>query len=390
MEKIQLGIDVLRSNNFAELEGKKVGLITNPTGVDQNLKLTVDILHEAENVNLVALYGPEHGVRGNFSAGDHVDSNIDKATQLPVHSLYGKTRKPTPEMLKGIDVLVFDIQDIGSRSYTYISTMGLAMEAAAENDIEFVVLDRPNPIGGERVEGCLVEEGYYSFVSQFKIPYLHGLTTGEMAKLLNGEGMLKDGAKCKLTVIPMKGWQRDMTFEQTGLEWVPTSPHIPHKQSPYFYAVTGIIGELDANLIGVGYTLPFQTLVAEWLDADVIAKRMNELNLPGVVFRPIYFKPYYKDKAGKELQGVQIHVTDFSKINLTEIQFRFMEINHELHPDKDLFELAPNRHRMFDLVTGTAKIREKFTKNFKFDDIKDYWRKDADEFKKLSQKYYLY
>jgi len=188
----------------------------------------------------------------------------------------------------------------------------------------------------------------------------------------------------------MEGWTRNMTFEQTGLEWVPTSPHIPNKQSPYFYALTGIIGELDPNLIGVGYTLPFQTLVAEWINADTLAQEMNNLNLAGVKFRPIYFKPYYMPKANQELQGVQIHVTDFSKINLTEIQFRFMEVNHKLYPKHDLLALAADRYQMFDKVCGTNKIREAFMSNYKFEDIKALWSKDVEAFKQKSAKYYLY
>ncbi len=189
--KVKTGIEVLRDRNFDILKGKRVGLVTNPTGVDSKLKSTIDILFESKEVNLTALYGPEHGVRGNYSAGEHVDYYIDDATKLPVYSLYGKTRKPNSEMLKNIDVLVFDIQDIGSRSYTYISTMGLVMEAASENSKEIIILDRPNPLGGNRIEGNIVEDGYYSFVSQFAIPYVHGLTVGELATLLNEEGLLR-------------------------------------------------------------------------------------------------------------------------------------------------------------------------------------------------------
>ena len=278
-QKIMTGLEVLKASNFKVLEGKRVGLITNPTGFDNNIKSTIDILHEAPNVNLVALYGPEHGVRGDVHAGDHVETTNDPKTGLPVYSLYGSTRKATPEMLKGIDVLVYDIQDIGSRSFTYISTMGLAMEAAAENNIEFVVLDRPNPLGGERIEGNLVEEGFYSFVSQFRIPYIYGLTCGELAKLLNGEKMLK--AQCKLTVVPMKGWKRCMTFDQTGLQWVPSSPHIPQAASSMYYPVSGILGELGYLSIGVGYTIPFQMFAADWIDAEALAERLNSYNFPG-------------------------------------------------------------------------------------------------------------
>ena len=389
--KVKLGIEVLRENNFDLLKGKNVGLVTNPTGVDSKLKSTVDILHEAEEVNLVALYGPEHGVRGDYSAGEYVEFYVDEFTDLPVYSLYGKTRKPNEDMLKDVDVLVYDIQDIGSRSYTYISTMGLVMEAAAENNIEVIILDRPNPIGGERVEGCLTEEGFVSFVSQFEIPYIHGLTTGELAMMLNEEGMLKDGIKCNLKVVPMEGWKRDMTFEQTGLEWVPSSPHIPHKDSPYFYAVSGILGELYVASIGVGYTLPFQIFATEWGDANLYAEKMNELGLKGVIFRPITFKSYYIFDKTKFMKGVQIHITDFSKVHLTSLQFYFMQVNHKLYPEKDFFELADDsRLPMFDKVAGSDEIRKRFSENYLYSDIEDYWNKDVDEFRTLSEKYYLY
>jgi uncharacterized protein YbbC (DUF1343 family) len=270
--KVKTGIEVLRDRNFDILQSKRVGLVTNPTGVDSKLKSTIDILFEAKEVNLTALYGPEHGVRGNYTAGEQVDYYIDDATQLPVYSLYGRTRKPNSDMLKDVDVLVFDIQDIGSRSYTYISTMGLLMEAAAENNKEVVILDRPNPLGGDRIEGNIVEDGYYSFVSQFAIPYVHGLTVGELAMLLNEEGLLENKAKCKLKVVPMEGWTREMYFEQTGLPWILTSPHIPHRYSPFYYAISGIIGELRGIVsIGVGYTLPFQTFATEWINCEELA-----------------------------------------------------------------------------------------------------------------------
>lgn len=387
---VKTGIEVLAAKKFDVLKGKKVGLVTNPTGVDRNLKSTVDILHKAEEVNLVALYGPEHGVRGNFSAGDKVRDANDEKTGLPVFSLYGKTRKPTPEMLENIDVLVYDIQDIGCRSYTYISTMGLVMEAAAENNIEVVVLDRPNPLGGNRVEGFNTDTAFISFVSQFQIPYIYGLTCGELAQYLNNEGMLANGAKCKLTVVPMEGWERSMVFEETGLPWVPASPHIPHKNSAFYYTVTGIAGELNGNMIGVGYTTPFQTFAATWLDADDLADEMNALNLKGVLFRPVHFKPYYLPQKGEELHGVQIHITDFKQVMLTNIQFYLMEKAHKLQPDSNLFNMYPNRHSMFDLVTGSDTIRKTFAKNFKYSDIKDIWESGADSFKEKSADYYIY
>lgn len=387
--RIQTGIEVLKNSNFKLLEGKRVGLITNPTGVDNQLKSTIDILHEAPNVNLVALFGPEHGVRGDVHAGDHVDNSSDPTTGLPVGSLYGKTRKATPDMLKGIDVLVYDIQDIGCRSFTYISTMGLAMEAAAENNIEFVVLDRPNPLGGLKVEGNLAEDGYISFVSQFKIPYLYGLTCGELAQMLNEENML--AKQCKLTVVKMKGWKRKMDYTQTGLQWIPSSPHIPHAHSAFFYPVSGIVGELGYLSIGVGYTIPFQMFAADWIKAEEFASALNKLNLPGVHFRPMHLKPFYSVGVGTQMQGVQVHLTDYQKVNLSEIQFYVMQVIAQLYPDKAVFANAnEKRFDMFDKVSGSNQIRLLFAKNNRFEDIQAYWNKDVEAFKKLSKKYYLY
>ena len=384
------GIEVLRERNFDVLQNKRIGLVTNATGVDSKLVSTVDILNEAEGLNLVALFGPEHGVRGDHSAGDIVESNVDAKTGKPVFSLYGSTRKPNAEMLKGIDVLVYDIQDIGSRSYTFISTMGLVMEAAAENNIEVVVLDRPNPLGGQRIEGCLVENGFESFVSQYKIPYIYGLTCGELAQFLNNEGYLNGNVKCKLTVVPMKGWTRAMVYKDTGLPWVMPSPHIPHPETAFYYAATGIVGELDPNLIGVGYTVPFETFVAEWINSDSLALAINKLALPGVTFRPISFKPYYMPKQGKQLHGVQVYITDYTKVALTEIQFRLLEVHHSLYPAKEFFALSPTRWNMFDKVAGTSKIRELFTKNHQFSDVNEYWNKDVEVFRDKAKKYYLY
>lgn len=386
--KVKTGIEVLKDNQFDLLKGKRVGLITNPTGVDSKLKSTIDILYEAPGVKLTALYGPEHGVRGNFAAGDRVDNYIDEKTKIPVYSLYGKTHKPTPEMLKDVDILVYDIQDIGCRSYTYIATMGEAMEAAGENNIPFVVLDRPNPLGGYKIEGNIVEEGYYSFVSPFPIPYIYGLTCGELAQMLNGEKMLS--SKCDLKVVAMEGWKREMKFTDTGLPWVPTSPHVPHNYSPEYYVCSGVLGELGVISEGVGYTIPFQVFAAEWIDASVLADRMNGLELSGVIFRPISFKPFYGRDEGKALNGVQIHIIDYSKLNLMSLQYYFMQVHNELYPDKNIFEMGKRRWGMFDKVAGTSKVREMFSKNYKYDDVKEFFDKDIAPFRKKSSAYLLY
>lgn len=388
--KVKTGIEVLASQHFAPLKGKRVGLITNPTGVDSNLRPTIDILFEAPEVDLVALYAPEHGVRGNIYAGDKVSNSRDTKTGLPIYSLYGKSRKPTAEMLRGIDVLVYDIQDIGCRSFTYISTMGLAMQAAAEQGIEFMVLDRPNPLGGNRVEGCPVETGYTSFVSQYPIPYIYGLTCGELARLLNGEGMT--GTKpCKLTVIAMEGWTRNMDFADTGLPWVAPSPHIPQAISAYYYPMSGIAGELGTLSIGVGYTLPFELFGASWVDADTLADRLNALKLEGVIFRPIHYTPFYGTQKGSRLQGVQVHLVDRKTARLTEIQFYVMQEMAALYPSHKPFATAEeSRLKMVDKVCGSNKIRQQFTRRYRWEDARPYWENGVKEFKQKSQTYYIY
>ena len=389
--RVQSGLETLINSKFKVLKGKKVGLITNPTGIDHNLRSTIDILFSAPGIQLVSLFSPEHGVRGDFAAGEQVGTTIDPVTKLPVYSLYGNTRKPTKEMLAGIDVLVYDIQDIGSRSYTYISTLGLAMEAAAENNIGFIVLDRPNPLGGIRMEGAVTLPEFTSFVSQFPIPYVHGMTVGELAIFLNEEGLLKNKVKCKLEVIKMKGWKRSMYFMNTGLPWVPSSPHIPEAQSTLFYPATGILGELYVASIGVGYTLPFQLVAAEWINADSLSKNMNALNLPGIIFRPIHYKPYYSVSSGKIVHGVQIHIIDAHKAPLTLIQFYILQEAHKLWPDKNLFELCEkSRLDMFDKVCGTDKVRIEFTKNFSVDSILDIWTRDIPGFRLRAERYFLY
>lgn len=396
---VKTGLEVLMENEFDVLQGKRVGLVTNPTGVDSELHSTVDILASAPGVELVSLFGPEHGVRGNAHAGDHVASNVDEATGLPVYSLYGATRKPTREMLSGIDVMVYDIQDNGCRSYTFISTLGLVMQACAENDVEVVVLDRPNPLGGITIDGPVVNDGCFSFVGMYKIPYVYGLTVGELATMLNEEGMNR-GQKgqdapshCRLTVVPMEGWQRNMLYQDTGLPWVLPSPHIPQPESALAYPASGIVGELSNYLsIGVGYTLPFQLFAAEWIaDADAFAAELNALGLPGVRFRPIYFKPFYGGKKDVQLSGVQFHFTDFLHAPVALLQFYVMETVARMYPSHRPFNLADeSKYAMLDKVLGGPQIRRMFRVHYSVDDILEYWNKDADNFRKLSARYYLY
>ena len=388
---VKTGIDVLVKQNFSVLKGKRVGLITNPTGITDGLQSTADVFAGTKQFRLVALFGPEHGVRGDAAAGQSIDSYLDSATGVPVYSLYGKNTKPAPTMLKGVDVLVYDIQDIGTRSYTFISTMARAMEAAAENNIEFVVLDRPNPLTGNRIEGNVLDPKFKSFVGMFPIPYVYGMTCGELAQLLNGEGWSGGGKKCNLKVVPMEGWSRAMSWQQTGLQWVPPSPHIPTAETALFCAATGAMGELDALNVGIGYTMPFQVAGAPWIDAELLAERMETFQLPGVRFRPVTYIPFYAAMKGKQVNGVQIYIVDPEKANLVNVQLYLMQAINEMYPSRNIFGLADSIEvTMFDKVMGTDAVRLALAGNVPVEKITSEWKKETDQFLPVRKKYLLY
>ena len=393
---VKTGIEVLRQGGFLPLIGKRVGLVTNPSGVDSQLKSTIDILFNEPSVNLVALYGPEHGVRGDVYAGGHISDTIDEKTGLPVYSLYGATRKPTKEMLKGIDIMVYDIQDVGVRSYTFISTLGLVMEACAELGIEVLVLDRPNPLGGNKIEGSYVEQPFNSFVSQYKIPYVYGLTVGELAVMINEEGLNRGQkgnqppVKCKLHVVPMEGWTRNMLYEDTGLPWILPSPNIPFKDTPMYYATSGVYGELYGFMnVGVDYTLPFQLFGATWLDPEKLKAKLESYDLPGVAFRTIWFKPFAGSAKGQLVGGLQFYYTDYESARLTELQFYVIQAVAEIYPDKKAFQIISG-YGLFDKVCGTDYVRLQLGKTYRASDVISYWRKDEASFRALSKKYHMY
>lgn len=394
---VRPGIEVLVERGFEGLSGKRVGLVTNPSGVDRNIRSTIDILHSAPEVNLVALFGPEHGVRGDAYAGDKVADAKDAVTGLPVYSLYGAYREPSPDMLKGIDIMVYDIQDVGTRSYTFISTLGLVMRACSKLGIEVMVLDRPNPLGGRKIEGCLAEPGFFSFIGQYPIPYVYGLTVGELAKMINEEGMNRgqkgneEPLKCKLTVVSMEGWSRDMIYIDTGLPWVLPSPNIPYPQSAINYPSSGICGEFRTYLnIGIGYNLPFETFAAEWVDASKLKKKLDSYCLKGVEFREIHYKPFYGSMAGKLIHGVQFFFTDYEKAEISLTQFYVMQAIGELYPERNPFLSSEKRSNMIDKSCGTDYVGLTFSKRLKVEDIREYWFKDVEAFRLLSQKYYIY
>lgn len=386
--RVRPGVEVWAAHGFAPLAGKRIGLVTNATGVTSDLRSTIDVLHVAKEVRLVALFGPEHGVRGDVFGGQEVAGYTDERTGLPVHSLYGKTRKPTPEMLKGLDALVYDIQDIGCRSYTYISTMGVAMEAAAEQGIDFVVLDRPNPLGGQKIEGRPGDPAFFSFIGRYPIAYVYGMTCGELALMIRGEGWLANGVKGALHVVPMAGWRRGMRFADTGLPWVMTSPHIPTPEAAVLYAGAGILGELGVINEGCGYTLPFQLFGAPWLKDGELADALAARKLAGVRFRPISYSPYYLSFKDQTCRGVQTYLTDFDGVDLTAIQFHVMDIVRTRHPSQRLF--GRGRDDMFDKACGTDRIRKAFAEGMPLEGILAIWREGVDAFRARRSAYLLY
>jgi len=388
--EVRLGNEVLAAAHFKVLQGKRVGLITNPSGVNRHLDSTIEVLRAAPGVKLAALFGPEHGIYGDVPAGDKVDNSVDARTGLPAYSLYGKTQKPTPEMLRGLDALVYDLQATGCRSYTFISTMGVAMEACGEAGIEFIVLDRPNPLGGDRIEGPMLEEKFRSGVSRWNVPYVYGLTCGELARMINGEGWIKH--PCRLTVVPMKGWRRSMVWEDTGLPWVPSSPHVPHGKSPLYLVATGILGELMSVSTGIGYTLPFECVAAPGLDPHKLAAALNGYRLPGLKFQPITYKPYYFTFSNQVIGGVQIFLTDPTRAPLTPINFYALETLKAV-AGLDLFDEAVKLKRgfgMFDKVNGTDATRKALQAGTPAAEIVAAWKPGEAAFRKARRKYLLY
>ncbi|MBX9956363.1 DUF1343 domain-containing protein [Peribacillus simplex] len=380
-QKVSPGIEVLLKDEKNVLSGKKVGLITNPTGIDSKLTSIVDLLHDDPDINLTALFGPEHGVRGDAQAGASVEYYVDEKTGLPVYSLYGKTKKPTPEMLKDVEVLVFDIQDVGTRYYTYIYTMAYAMEAAKENDIPFIVLDRPNPQGGESVDGPVLEPEFSSFVGLYPIPLKHGMTVGELATFFNKE--YKIGADLK--VIKMKGWKRDMDYDDTGLPFVLPSPNMPTVSTTFVYPATGLIEGTNVSE-GRGTTKPFELIGAPYINSDELAGKLNALRLPGVKFRAASFTPTFSKHAGKLSHGVEIYITDREEFKAVPTGLHIIKTIQDLYPGDFEFLAANN----FNLLIGNGWIMSRIKEGSTVNEILKEYQVRQDAFKKVRKNYLLY
>lgn len=382
----------LAQSDFELLHGRNVGLIVNHTAMVDSVHL-IDLLHEADGVELVALFGPEHGLRGELDAGARVEDGRDPRTGVPIYSLYGDTRRPTPEMLADLDVLIFDIQDVGSRFYTYISTMGLAMQAANEAGIPFIVLDRPNPLGGEYVSGFVLEPEFESFVGQYPIPTAHGLSVGELARLVQGEAMLPGLENLDLTVVEMQGWDRDMLWADTGLEWNPPSPNIPDFEIALIYAGTCLFEGVSASE-GRGTYEPFKTIGAPFGDASDYAAGLNAIGLAGVEFRAHEFTPQSIEGMssspkllGEDLEGVQIDVTDMASFEPVEAGIHVLHAFYDAAPDKDAFL---SRRASLDRLAGTDRLRSMLVAGASAQEIIDSWQDEVVAFRELRAAYLIY
>lgn len=381
---VRLGVDVLLSEQFSLIAGKRVGLITNPTGIDSTGRHIIDRLHADSRVKLVALFSPEHGIRGDAQAGAKVDDSVDGKTGLPIYSLYGKTVKPTPQMLKGIDVLLFDIQDIGARFYTYIYTMAYAMEAAAENKIPFVVLDRPNPIGGTQVEGPVLDTAFRSFVGRYPIPIRHGMTAGELARMFNEEF----GIEAKLTVVPVQGWHRSDWFDETRLIWVKPSPNMVTLDTATVYPGLCLIEGTNVSE-GRGTPKPFETIGAPWIDGPRLASALNALRLPGVKFEATRFAPTASKYQGEPSEGVHVRVTDRESFQPVRTGLYILATLLKLYPNEFQWRMSGNRP-FVDLLAGTDAVRVGLDQGIPVDEIVKGWSAQLQAFQRLRAKYLLY
>lgn len=389
---VTLGVEQLFNPEYQNvLKGKKIGLITNHTAVNSKLETTVEVFRKNAPLygyTLKAFFAPEHGLTGNQYAAESVKNSHDP-TGIPIYSLHGETRRPTKEMLQDINLLVYDIQDIGSRSYTYISTLFYCMEEAAKYHIPVVVLDRPNPINGIMVDGPLLEERWRSIVGYINVPYCHGMTIGELASYFKAEYKIA----CSLVVIPMKGWKREMSFADTELRWIPTSPQIPEASTAMYYPLTGLLGELQLVNIGVGYTLPFKLVGAPWINGQQLAKCLNAQQYPGVQFYPFSYRPFFGRFAHEDCQGVMIHVTNHLTFLPVTTQYLIIGVLKSLYPNnfQKVFQIPADRREMFHKVNGTADIYEILVKEkYAAWRLKSFHQQERAVFLNKRTKYLLY
>jgi len=377
---ISPGIDLLLGERLDLIAGRRIGLISNASAVTRDLTSNVDALQHAPNVQLAALFGPEHGFHTAAADAATVESTVDSRMGLPVYSLYGEVRKPTADMLAGLDILIFDIQSVGVRFYTYITTLLYAMQAAAEHDLPLIVCDRPNPIGGEVVEGPMLQPGFESFVGPGPLPIRHGMTVGELAQLYNTAW----GVGCDLTVVPCAGWRRTMWFDDTGLPWVPTSPGIPKLETAMVYPGTCLIEGTNLSE-GRGTALPLELVGAPWMDGWVLADALNGLGLPGVKFRPVQFEPAASKWTGQVCNGVQLHVLDRQALRPVTVGLHLIATVKAMYPSDFTWRLPH-----LDRLMGTDRIRKHLDAGISVKEIVASWSSDRASFEAQRRQVLLY
>lgn len=388
--RVRTGLDRIEEYRSL-LDGKRIGIITNHTAVNTRGKHITDVFFSMDNVEVVALFGPEHGIRGDEAAGGDIPDEEHPTHNIPVYSLYGKTQKPTDAMLKNIDALVYDIQDIGARFYTYVSTMALAMEAAAENGIHFIVLDRPNPIGGRIVEGNLLAPEFASFVGMYPIPVRHGLTAGELATMFNAEGWLAGGVRAELTVIECRDWVRHRWFDETGLTWIQTSPNMPTLDVATVYPGTCLFEGTNVSE-GRGTDTPFLQIGAPWLDPYSVLTELEKMHLPGVEFKANVFTPVsipgkapHPKYEGEMCRGIRLMVLDRETYRSYDTGIGLLIAIKRVHP-----ELLAWREGHFDRLCGTDRIRKMILDRASLSEIEDTWLEEYETFLQMREKYLLY
>lgn len=399
--KVRLGNEVLFDDaKYTDLiRGKRVGLITNPSGMDSSFVSTIDKLAFSGVCKLTGLFGPEHGIRGDADAGEHVKSSVDEKTSTPVHSLYGTDEQgrrraiPSPEIMETVDVMVYDLQDIGNRSYTYVTTMKNCMKAAAESKKPFLVLDRPNPMGGNFVDGNVLDKEFESTVGWAPVPYLYGMTCGETALWMKDYLGLTD---LELHVVPMKGWKREMKWMDTGLPWTPTSTHMPQPETCWYIALTGTFGELHSLNEGVGYTAPFQYVGAPFIKSQELADELNKRQLAGVFFRPVYYRPFYGRFKTEMCGGVHVMITDYDTVQPVEAGIHVLEAVNKLYPEQDILHAndpsstQTARISMFNKVMGTDKVQKDLAAGKPATEVMANWKSEREQFVADNRKYFLY
>ncbi len=377
------GLDVFIEDRYQLVSGKNVGLVTNHTGLTSELKSNIDLFYQHPEINLVKLFGPEHGVRGNLRAGAEVDDMKDPVTGLPVFSLYGEYRKPTAELLNDIDVLIYDIQDVGVRFYTYLSTLFYLLEACGENGVELIVLDRLNPLG-RRVEGNIVKEEFFSFVGLYPVPQRYGMTAGELAFWANNEFQL--GAE--LNIIKLEDW-KGRYFDEIKLPWIPPSPNIPSFDTALVYPVTCMFEGTNLSE-GRGTACPFSYTGAPWVDPGELHIYLKRAKLPGVEFRPVYFIPSYSKHKGEECGGVQLFITDRNEVNSHLTGLTMVKAFFDLYPGQTNWRKPFKERYMFDLLLGTDEVRKGMEAGKEPAEIIAGWSEERLKFEEVREKYLLY